>query len=457
MRRRWTTPVLSVALLAALVWGYNQYQVRRGYELATENQYNRAFAELSTSVDGLNSQLSKAMVSNSPPVLMRFFSDIWRQAYTAQAALGQLPLGSVDLSRTKNFVAKAAAFTYGLAIKRDLRQKPLTEKEWTTLRDLQKTASYVSDRLATLQDRMIRGDDRWLDVDRHDTKAAVGGQDLQTNNVTKSFMMLEDGMKRLPDPDFEGNMLNFKQTPMGLTGSSITVQQGREIARRFVPNGQRMRVTYEGRNRGDFPLYVYSLSPAATRTKGQRAEDSAPIRVGVSVKGGHVVWMLRERPVTVARLNLNQAQKRAAAFLAAKGFDKTTTVARQSFENVATFSQAHVDSGYVVYPELFKVQVAQDNGEILAMEAAPYLTFHQPNKKIAQPKLNEAQARKKLNPHLKVASMRKAVILNDRYEKVPCWEATGTAGGQRFRVYLSALNGMEEKIMRIDGQGTEME
>lgn len=452
MRKRWVIPLLSVGILAALVWGYNQYQVRRSYEIHTENQYNRAFAELSTHVDGLETQLSKSLASNSPPILMRFFSDIWRQSYAAQSDLGQLPLGTVELSRTKTFVAKVAAFTYGLAVNRDIRQKPLSEQEWRTLRDMHKTSQYISGRITALQEEMLRGSGRWTEVDRLGATSAVseGGRGLQTNKVTKSFMMMEDGMKRLPNPDFEGNMLNFKETPHGLTGPNISMEQGKNIARQFVPGGFRMSVVFEGRNRGNFPVYVYSLS-------NTKAKNAAPIRVAVSVKGGHVAWMLHDRNPMGSRVSLSQAEQLAQNFLAAKGLGPVTPVARESFGNTATISLAHNDQGYVIYPELIKIQVAQDNGEIIGMEAVPFLTFHQPNRVLPRPRLNEKEIRARLNPHLKVERLRTAVILNDRYKEVPCYEATGRLDDQRYRVYLSAAGGVEEKIERISAQGTSVD
>ena len=44
--------------------------------------------------------------------------------------------------------------------------------------------------------------------------------------------MLEDGFKRLPEADFEGNLLNFKPTPKGLTGSKVNVDKPEKL--RFV-------------------------------------------------------------------------------------------------------------------------------------------------------------------------------------------------------------------------------
>ena len=103
---------------------------------------------------------------------------------------------------------------------------------------------------------MLDGETKWLQVDRDDARGlatAVGdpGQATGTNKVTKSFYMLEDGLKRLPEPEIEGNTLNFTEKPRGLTGAEISVEQGRQICRRMVPQGERMRISYDGRTGGN--------------------------------------------------------------------------------------------------------------------------------------------------------------------------------------------------------------
>lgn len=453
-QRRWIVPVLSLALVGSLVWGVQQFQARRGWEIRTENQYNRAFTELTTHVDGLESQLAKAMVSNSPTALRRYFSDIWQQANMSQNDLGQLPITAVEMANTKNFLASVGAYTYDMVVGRDIQQNPLTEKEWQTLRNLQRRARFISGQLYGLQEEMLEGTERWLNVDRADgrgfTTAVNQTRQPQTNKVTKSFIMLEDGLKRLPDPGIEGNVLNFKEIPRGVTGEPITVEQGRGIARRIVPNGAGMRVRYDGRVEGDLPTFMYTLTP-------QNRRNASPTRVAVSVKGGHLAWMLKERAIGELRLDLDEARRRASAFVASRGYPKMTPVSAESVDGISVVSLACVCDDYVVYPSLVKVQVAMDTGEILGVEAVPYLTFHQSGKTYSEPRVSQAEARKKINSHFKVESLRPAVILNNRFKEVTCWEAVGTVNGERFRVYINAANGQEEKIQRINENGVEIE
>ncbi|NLZ44033.1 MAG: hypothetical protein GX894_04175, partial [Clostridia bacterium] len=49
-RLHFLVPVLAVALLASIAWGYTQYRARRAWEVRAENQYNRSFSELALHV-----------------------------------------------------------------------------------------------------------------------------------------------------------------------------------------------------------------------------------------------------------------------------------------------------------------------------------------------------------------------------------------------------------------------
>jgi len=52
-------PLLTVALVASLVWGFTQFRAKRNWEIRAENQYNRSFSELSAHVGDLKTNWRK--------------------------------------------------------------------------------------------------------------------------------------------------------------------------------------------------------------------------------------------------------------------------------------------------------------------------------------------------------------------------------------------------------------
>lgn len=454
-RLRFLIPVLAVALLASAAWGYTQYRARRSWEVRAENQYNRSFSELALHVAGLETQLAKAAVSNSPQQLARLFTDAWRQAYHAQEDIGQLPLASVELARTKDFLTKVRSFSFGMLAEVN-NGNGMAEKQWKSLQDLHRQARYVSGELFALQERIMEDAERWLNVDQVDMGAMTAdvSQRLETNKVTKSFMMMEDGLRRLPEPEIEGTTADFRPEPKGLTGPRVDTEEARKIALRFLErDGGEYQADYEGEIKGNFPLYLFNLK----REGRGRGREEAATRLAVSTKGGHVAWMLRERMISGRELSLEEATERAQEFLRKREYPEMTPTTVEEFRNAAIISLAEKSGDTTIHPETLKVQVALDNGEILGMEAIPYLTFKDPNRRIPSARLSSAEAREKLNPRLRIEEVRKAVILNDRFQEVLCYECDTHLDKERFLIYINALTGEEENIKRVDRRGVELE
>lgn len=454
MRRRYVLFGLLALTLLMGVWGFNQYTLRQNLEVQAENQYARAFQELGYYVDSIETVSAKALVSASRMQRMKDFSDIWRNAYAAQAQLGQLPLTNVPLERTEDFLANIGAFTYDLGMRNLDSKNHISEKEWQTMKRLHDQAQYISRSLDKMASSVNPGSFKWTNVGREVIATAVGGPggpsvDTKSisNPVVKSFVMMENGLSRFPNAEYKGNPINYQAKPKFITGSTISRNEARKMAADFI--GSKMmkgrRMVFAGRTSGQIPTYSFQ---ARSRTSG--VNDA--IWVDITQKGGHVMWMLNQRQVASSKLSLKETSKRGLAFLEERGF-KLFPIADETFQNVAVHSYAYSNGEYIIYPELVKVQVARDNGEILGVDATNYLTFHEPDREIVPPVLSQGEAQRRVDKHLKLDHVRKVVIMNDQYEQVACYEFEGTVADERFRVYINTATGDEEKITRDVGEG----
>ena len=207
--------------------------------------------------------------------------------------------------------------------------------------------------------------------------------------------MLEDGLRRVPDIQFTGNNLGFVPKPTGLTGKNISSQEAVTIARKFLgPKYKNATFKYDRLIYGGFTSFMITVTDPRI--------ENQELRLSISVKGGHVAWMLGNRNVQVTRLNLMQTAQRAKSFLDRNGYPVMEPVSEEQFVHIATITLAPWRHQVIHYPELIKVQVAQDNGEILGMDAIAFLTFNDPREPAyPRPRLSEADIRRLLNPHLK--------------------------------------------------------
>lgn len=122
-------------------------------------------------------------------------------------------------------------------------------------------------------------------------------------------------------------------------------------------------------------------------------------------------------------------------------------------ENVAVIPFVAVVDGVRIYPDLVKVSVALDNGEVVGFEALGYLMSHH-KRDLPEPKIDADEARSRVAAGLEVTGeVRLAVIPLETREEVLTWEVPTRLGDDRFLVYINAETGDEENILRIVRSG----
>lgn len=452
MKNKLIIPLLLLALVITAGWGYSQYQARKQWEINAENQYQRAFLELTGHINNMESTMSKALVAGSFPQSIRLLTDTWKESNSSQENLGQLPLTSMELNRTKMLLAKTGTFCFNSAQNQLIKGNRINHQEWNTLKSLRDQTQIILRHLMALRDQFYTTGARWLEVDRLGPMSATGlaSSGFNNNNVTKAFLMLEDGLRRVPDIQFAGNNLGFVPKPTGLTGKNISSQEAFAIARRFLgPDLKDATIKYDRLIYGGFTSFMLTVTNPGGKTH--------QLQLSISLKGGHLAWMLGNRNVPSAKLNLKQTGQIAKSFLDRNGYPAMEPVSEEQFDNIATITLAACRHQIIYYPELIKVQVAQDNGEILGVDAIAYLTFYDPREPAdPKPRFREAEIRRLLNPHLKPARIRLAQVLDEMDNKVFCYEVTGTLDDDHYLVYYNANTGKEEKLRRVDRNGNEI-
>jgi spore germination protein len=168
----------------------------------------------------------------------------------------------------------------------------------------------------------------------------------------------------------------------------------------------------------------------------------------VSKKGGHVLSMLNTRSIDNTKMTKEKAVPIAKKFLADRRIMnmEATYVLEQQNTGVVIFE--YKQDSVLVYPDLMKVKVALDNGEITGFEGTGFVMNHM-ERKLPKPKINEEEAMAKVNPDLKIVSKRLALIPLETLQEVLAYEFKGQLKGDTFIVYINALTGAEERILRV--------
>ncbi len=148
--------------------------------------------------------------------------------------------------------------------------------------------------------------------------------------------------------------------------------------------------------------------------------------------------------------------EKAKAFLTAHGVDDMAESYFIDQGNRLTINFAARQDDVICYPDLIKVEVAMDNGEIVGYEAAGYLMNHTQRSSL-QPWVAAGDAQEQVSGELSVLSRQLALIPTEGENEVLCWEFKCENGdGKHYIVYINAKTGEEQQILILleDENGT---
>ncbi|MGG1106659.1 germination protein YpeB [Bacillus subtilis] len=432
--------VLGIAIVGTGYWGYKEHQEKDAVLLHAENNYQRAFHELTYHVDQLHDKIGTTLAMNSQKSLSPALIDVWRITSEAHNSVSQLPLTLMPFNKTEELLSKIGDFSYKTSV-RDLDQKPLDKNEYTSLNKLYQQSEDIQNELRHVQHLVMSKNLRWMDVEM----ALASDEKQSDNTIINSFKTVEKNVGAFSTgTDLGPSFTSTKKEEKGfshLKGKQISEQEAKQIAERFAPDDNySIKVVKSGKktNRD-----VYSISM-------KDPDHKAVIYMDITKKGGHPVYLIQNREVKDQKISLNDGSNRALAFLKKNGFETDDLEIDESaqYDKIGVFSYVPVENKVRMYPEAIRMKVALDDGEVVGFSARDFLTSHR-KRTIPKPAITEAEAKSKLNKNVQVRETRLALITNELGQEVLCYEMLGTIENDTFRMYINAKDGSEEKVEKL--------
>ena len=429
--------VICVLLIMVAVLGLILYKKQTEYKQATENNYNMAFYELVDYVQNVETYLAKSLISSTPEHGAETLTHLWREANLAQTYLGRLPIESQELENTEKFLNQVSDYSYTLSRKNIYNDK-LSEEDLKNLKDLHGYSVDLSNTLNQLSEDLNSGRLQWGELTKKGTVAFA----QQVDNISQeSFSNLEENFHEysglIYDGAFSEHLTNTEKK--GLTGNDIDEGNAKHIAEEFIGKDNIREIYNLGYSENAIiPAYDFSVEK----------NDEQTINISVSQKGGHIVAMNSNRDVNTEILTQEEANKKAKEFLDSKGFANMEETYYLKQEGIVTINYAYSQNDVIMYPDLIKVKVALDNGEVLGIETTGYLNNHT-ERNIGNAKITMEEAKKNLNKDLEIKSQGLAIIPTEWQTEILCYEFKGTVDNREFLVYINAENAREEDILII--------
>lgn len=436
-RHMLTLVIVLVTIIVAL--GIYAYKKQTEYRQASENDYNMAFYELVDYVQSVETYLAKSLISSTPEHGAETLTHVWREANLAQSYLARLPIDSNELSNTAKFLNQVSDYSYSLS-RKNIYNESLSEDDLNNLKQLHSYATELENTLNQLSADINDGRISWGELTKKGTNVFA----QQVSNISKdSFSNLEENFHEYAGLIYDGAFSEHMTNPerKGLTGEEISEEEAKKIVEEFIGKDKIKEINSNGiSENANIPSYDFTL-------KTDNNNDTN-LWISISKKGGHVVFMNYNRNVEAETISQERANELGKQFLDSRGINNMKETYYIKQDGIVTINYAYIQDNIIMYPDLIKLKVALDNGEILGIETTGYLNSHT-ERKLEEIQITKEKAKESLNKELEILSEGLAVIPTEYQTEVLCWEFKGKVEDREFLVYINAKTGKEEDVLVI--------
>ena len=401
------------------------------------NTYSQSFYELIEYTSNVETLLAKAQISSTPEYSAKTFTEIWREANLAENSLAKIPVTHVTLTSANKFLNQVSDYSYSLSQK-TIENSTLTEEDFNNVKQLYDNCKTLNMTLASLQTDMGSGSLSWEELTKKEqnTELAQEVANISQNSFGNIEKNLQDYEGLIYDGPFSEHMTS--PTPKGLGEGTFNETQAEEVFYQFINKSEITDLNYNGIVDGTIRAHSFTGT----------YNDGSNVYMDISETGGKVVFISKSRLPLYAEMNIEEAKKLAQDFLKNHGYGDMEESYYMIEGTAVTINFAYTQSGVICYPDLIKVKVALDNGEILGIEAQGYLNSHT-ERSFEEPKIDVNEARKLVNKNVEINSERLALIPTDWSTEILVYEFKGKVDDRNFIVYVNANTGKEEDVFLL--------
>ena len=300
-------PVATILLIGALVWGYQENKEKNAILINAENQYQRAFHDLSYNMDRIHAELGNtlAVSSTSQGMHRKGLMNVWRLTSEAQNEISQLPLTLLPFNKTEEFLSRISNFAYKTGV-RDLTKEPLSENEVKTLKSLYANSGEITKDLQHVQNKVIANSLRWMDVE-----TALATNKVEDNSIIDGFKTVDKKVESYPELDWGPSVSSIynRRSVKQLAGMPISEEDVKRKALKFsdVGNDAKVQVTKNG-NGTEWVSYTAKV----------QHPNGHMLSMDFTEKGGQLISYTDERNVGAKQASVQTAIDKAQQFLTKK-------------------------------------------------------------------------------------------------------------------------------------------
>ena len=410
----------------------------RDYRNLAENSYNEAFYELAEYVNNTEKLLAKAEITNDSKHASKILTSIWKTCSIAEIYLAKLPIESQNIEQAQKFLNQVSDYSYSLSSKTISGEK-LSQEDLEKISNLHQYSVELENTVNQIENDLYSNNIKWGELTKKGSKIFASDDE----NISKStFSNIEEDLHQytglIYDGAFSENHSIYKG--LGLTGDEVDKEKAKEIAINFIGKEKIGNITSENETQNsNVDCYEFQFD-YANSSKGS---------IIITKKGGHILSFNCDRQVNDKTISEEDAINKGKEFLKNNNLGTMKETYYLTNENILTINYAYYQDDVVIYPDLIKVKIAMDNGEILGMEATNYLNNHIEKRDLNNYKISIEDAKKLVSNKVQIESIDKAVIPTEYNTEINCYEIKGKVEDNDFLIFINAQTGEEEDILMI--------
>lgn len=429
MKKRNIVRILSFSLALTLVFGIYSLKTKSEndrYILEIENGYSYRLDELGAAANNISTILNKARFATTPAQISGMAAQLLTEAELSKSSLAQLPV-TKELTTLNRFFSQVG--NYAMSVSKSLiNEGKITDKDTANIELLSDTAEKVAE-IVNSSRTAHNNLEYWA---RHIENEIDGVIDNDT--LEGSLSQVEEELKDYPTLIYDGPYSNHileKEPALLKNAAKVDKTKAHSTAAKWA-EAYTDNLEFAGKSDGKIPTFDYL---------------GEGVNVSVTVKGGYVMYMRKERAIEDIILTYTQALEKAKRYLEKMGILGMTETYYYESDGICTVNFAFLDGKTLCYIDLIKVGIAMDNGEIVLYEAGGYISNHS-DRAFEAPKYTEAEAKELISRKLTINNVSLALIPTTATEEKRCYEfACTSADGQEILVYINTATLAEEEIL----------
>ena len=414
---------VAVSVLAFIISTNNELtRLRR----SITNNYSANLYELDGSVGNISNALKKAVYSSGSMQFSKLAAQLATESNTAMQSLSKLPSSGVAFERVSKFLSQVGDYPLYLS-KKMISGGEITDEERYNLNKLSVAADTIAHTVEAIR-MEYDAEGKWNDElfkrleSAAETSLQTGLGDLE-EMLSDYPTLVYDGP--FSDGIIDGEIVMLKDKPL------ITAEEAKLRASEILGVDINIFQSVDETG-GRIPCYSFS---------------SGDMTVNITKQGGYVSFMKKFRAVGEYTLTYEAAVGIAEQYLKNGSGQNFVSTYYFAEEGICTVNFAYKEGATVCYPDLIKVGVALDTGEIVSVEASSYLSNHH-QRTVNTPKYTAQDAKSAVSDMLKVKTSQRVIIPTEGGEEKHCYEFLCEGlNGEDVLVYINVATKEEEDIL----------